>query len=119
LKLASVYPPSVCVPVVSQVSFSRPFQMMRLMNDGSAALPPLWPGSIPMVWPASAVAAEPGPVGGLAGWRAPVVAAGTGEAVLGAGPGAWPVLHPARAAPVPVTISRPVTRPRRPVRCPR
>src|SRR5690348_16300396 len=53
LKLASVYPPSVCVPVVSQVSFSRPFQMMLLMNDGSAALPPLWPGSIPMVRPRS------------------------------------------------------------------
>ena len=118
MKVASVYPASVWVPVVSQVSFSRPFQMIPLINAGSVALPPLWPGSIPMVWAASAVAAEPGLACWPAGWWAPVAALGTGEAVRGAGLSVWPVLHPARAAPMPVTISRRATEPHRPVSCP-
>src|SRR6266516_478695 len=93
--------------------------MMLLIIAGSAAWPPLWPGSMPMVWPASAVAAEPGSACWPAGWRVPVVALGTGEAVCGAAPDAWPALHPAiAAAPTLATISRPAIRPRRPVSCP-
>src|SRR5215469_3375496 len=57
LKLASVKPDAVSVPVVSQVSDSRPFQIVWLMKPGSLKLPPLWPGSMPMTRPASGNAA--------------------------------------------------------------
>src|SRR5215475_4193395 len=53
LKLASVKPDAVSVPVVSQVSDSRPFQISWLMKLVSVKFPPLWPGSMPTTRPAS------------------------------------------------------------------
>src|ERR1039457_2550706 len=55
LNNASVYPLSVSVPVVSQASDSRPFQIWWLRYAGSVELCPLWPGSIPPVLPASGI----------------------------------------------------------------
>src|SRR5690242_30049 len=57
LKLASVKPDADSVPVVSQVSDSRPFQISWLMKPASEKLPPLWPGSMPTTRPASGSAA--------------------------------------------------------------
>src|SRR5262252_4637846 len=69
LKLASVKPDAVSVPVVSQVSDSRPFQISWLMKPESVKLPPLWPGSMPTTRPASGNAGGrgPGEAVGLAG----------------------------------------------------
>src|ERR1700729_1097377 len=76
LNWASVYPPSVVVPVVSQVSHPVPFQISWPIVPGSLKFPPLWPGSMPMIFPASGSAAGLGD--GLAEAVAPGVVTGGG-----------------------------------------
>src|SRR5580700_6021968 len=70
LNWASVYPSSVVVPVVSQVSHPVPFQISWPIVPASLKFPPLWPGSMPTILPASGSAA------GLGDGLAEPVAAG-------------------------------------------
>src|SRR5215469_13675194 len=108
LKLASVNPEAVSVPVVSHVSDSRPFQISWLMNPASEKLPPLWPGSMPMTRPASGragglglgeVAEVPGEDGNPAGTTALDAAPGAPLPPAGGSAGRAAALQPqARAA---------------------
>ncbi len=53
LNWASVYPPSVAVPVVSHASSPVPLKTGWSMTAGALPFNPLWPGSIPTTLPAS------------------------------------------------------------------
>ncbi len=96
------------VPVVSQASHPAPFQTWPAMAPGSVKFPPLWPGSMPTIFPASGSGAGLGlaglavPAGAVAGLGADGGAAGC-EAEDTAGPaGTVPDGAAGRAVPQPV-----------------